>query len=617
MALPPFQQNLMQSNNLQKKKKVEEELGKPAFKAQGLANQQPQVPAFQPAKKVEAPKDLKPPATLQPTTPIQPAPQAQPQPMLQAPKAVLEAPKIALTPMQPPAMAPVATPSLPTLPTLPTLQPPAMAPPVAPLAQAPALDRILAPLLQPPAERPMPLPPTLERPMPLAPMERPMPLAPKPSDVNLGNILGSLTQPVEPLKPSLAPKLEGLLKPIGEPPPLLQPQPPTFSPSAQLPQLPPRPQAGGLPPKPDLAGVLKPMVQREPPTPPKGAVTIDQIKASIRPDTQLTEMLKPVTISAGSVPTSQAGAGTETSPTTPSEISPGGSASSGASRFINFERLLSANQPMAGQMAERAIGEATSRGETAAKNLQNLSEQFQRDVAGGTNVVTNEGIGFTGNEGYDAYMQSLQGKPEERVGVLTPGAGGWATQSGISSAPGATMGVGPTVTLGEAQQRAERGYTGPSYSEFFSSPQYTEAQKAAQKAQEATSAMKSQEGLEAFMNQLYGTTGGAGGSRLDAALARVAGGERFKAPQERFKGLDKLFQEASGKAQSAVQQAEQQSAAGQEYWKNLVAEKQKEMADYDLRQTHEWKMANDPEYARAFNARGGEVAGSMYDNPYT
>lgn len=525
MALPPFQQNLMQSNNLQKKKKVEEELGKPAFKAQGLANQQPQVPAFQTPKKVEAPKDLQPPKTLQPAAPITATPQAQPQPMLQTPKAVLEAPKATLTPMQPPAMAPVATPSLPTLPTL---QPPAIARPVAPpamapLAQAPALDRVLAPLLQPPAERPM-APSEMTPPM----MERPMPLEPKPSDINLGNILGPLVQPTEVSNKPLAPALQEMLKPVGERPPLLQPQAPTFSPSAQLPSLPPRPQAGGIPPKPDLSGILNPMLQREPIPKNEGLVPSDAVREALRPSAQ--EMLKPVTISTGSSPDTSGGT---------SEISPGAAGSSGASRFINFDRILSANQPTAREMADKTLGETVTRGQSAVEGILKADEAFKRDVQKGTPTA----------------------------GTFT-----------IGEKPGGVTAVGNILGIDEAKKLAQEAtYKGPETADYFTDAyNFKQNQENYQKAQEAVKAMKSQEGLEALMNQLYNTAGGTGGSRLDAALARVSGGKGFQNVQQRFKNLDTLMQDATQRAGKYVESAKTTADRTKQMYDDA-------MADYEAR----------------------------------
>ncbi len=583
MALPPFQQNLMQSSALQKKKKVEEELGKPAFKAQGLANQQPQVPAFQPAKKAEAPKDLQPPKTLQPAAFITATPQAQPQPMLQTPKAVLEAPKTVFTPMPPPAMPPVATPAAPTLPTLPTLQPPAMAPPaMPPLAQAPALDRILAPLLPPTLERPV-SPPEMAPPV----MERPMPLAPKPSDINLGNILGPLTQPAEQPKPSLAPTLEGLLKPVGELPPLLRPQPPTFSPSAQLPQLPPRAGSEGLPARPNLAGVLNPMLQRELPTK-NDAFLSDAIKTAIRPDK--TELTKPVALSTGGVPALNQPATASGPPALPGNV--GGS--SGASKFINFDRLLSTNVPGATEMAQKALTETFDRGRKAEAGVGQLGRTFGEQVKQGTQTYSGEPIGQTGNQAYEAFKalntDVMQG--------MNPNAG--------------------TVSLEEARQRAAQGYKGPEMSAFYTSPEYQQAQKDVQKAAEATKAMGSESGLEALLNQMYGTAGGTGGSRLDMALARVAGGPAYDTTQKRFAKVDSLLTNAAQKAQQQVGEGQAASADAQAFWKDAVNRKTQDIKGYeDLAAENERKRlaeANKPvaqEFTSSFTGGAEKPASQM------
>jgi hypothetical protein len=550
----------MQSSALQKKKKVEEELGKPKIQAQSLTNQQAQAPAFQPPKKAEAPKDLKPPATLQPVTPSAPVPQAQPPALLQAPKAVLEAPKAALVPkpLTPPAMTP-----------------PAVTPPV--LTQTPSLDRVLGPLLQPPAERPMPLPqlPQVQG-------------APKPSEINLGNILGPLTQPAEQPKPSLAPTLEGLLKPVGELPPLLRPQPPTFSPSAQLPQLPPRAGSEGLPARPNLAGVLNPMLQRELPTK-NDAFLSDAIKTAIRPDK--TELTKPVALSTGGVPALNQPATASGPPALPSG-SVGGS--SGASKFINFDRLLSTNVPGATEMAQKALTETFDRGRKAEAGVGQLGRTFGEQVKQGTQTYSGEPIGQTGNQAYEAFKalntDVMQG--------MNPNAG--------------------TVSLDEARQRAAQGYKGPEMSAFYTSPEYQQAQKDVQKAAEATKAMGSESGLEALLNQMYGTAGGTGGSRLDMALARVAGGPAYDTTRARFAKVDSLLTNAAQKAQQQVGEGQAASADAQDFWKDAVNRKTQDIKSYeDLAAENERKRlaeANKPvaqEFTSSFTGGAEKPASQM------
>lgn len=493
MALPPFQQNSMQNNARQRKGKFEEELGKPMFQAQGLTNQQPQVPAFQTPKKVEAPKDLQPPKTLQPAAPITATPQAQPAPLLQTPKAVLEAPKTAFTPMQPPAM-----------PTLPELRPPAMAPPM---------------------------------------MERPMPLAPKPSDINLGNILGPLIQPTEVPNKPLAPALQEMLKPVGERPPLLQPQAPTFSPSAQLPELPPRPQAGGLPPRPDLGGILNPMLQREPIPKNEGLVPSDAVREALRPNLQ--DMLKPVTIATG------------TAPDTSNEISPGATGSSGASRFINFDRILAANAPTSTGMSQKALSEIEKQGGKAEQSLEKAKQAFGEKITQGTKTYGGEGVTpaelprIPDKLVYDPYAK----EENQLTGVKKSEGLQGVPQQGDTFIPES----GTNISLEEAKKRGQETYSGPSANEFFGSPESTEARKAIQEASEITKAVESQEGLEAFLNKLYGTSGGTGSSRLDAALARVKGGQNFDVARKRFGNLNQLLSDYEKQAAEKIMQAQQTS----------------------------------------------------------
>lgn len=279
------------------------------------------------------------------------------------------------------------------------------------------------------------------------------------------------------------------------------------------------------------------------------AYTLDQLMSAKRNQTKKPfEGLKPVTLDTKGVSEPYQAMG---APTTTAEQQ-GGGASSGASKFINFDRLMSANKPGAESMANKALGAAFERGTQAEKSTQKAEQEFGQKVKSGTNVYTGGGwgtsgdnmgagnIGQTGNEQFEAWKLLQTGGPAEFGG------------SGVDPNTG-------LPSLATIQAQAAGGYTGPEESEFFSSDAYQQAQKDVLKGQQAARAMGDQPGLEAFMNELYGTAGGTGGSRLDAALARVAGGPAFQRTQERFKNLNNLLEQAGGRAQKAVRTAKDES----------------------------------------------------------
>lgn len=261
----------------------------------------------------------------------------------------------------------------------------------------------------------------------------------------------------------------------------------------------------------------------------------------------------PFTLAGATKPAAPGGI-TSASQLSPSATQPG---SSGASRFVNFDRVLGANLPGATGMAQKTLTETAERGQKAEKSVQKLGEKFGQKVKQGTQTYTGTPIGQTGNQAYEGF-KLMNTDPMQGV---DPNAG--------------------TISLAEAQQRATQGYTGPEMSAFFAAPEYAQAQQDVQKAAEATKAMGSESGLEALLNQMYGTAGGTGGSRLDMALAKVAGGPAFDTTRARFGNIDSLLSSAAQQAGQQVTEGQTTSADAQALWQDAVNRKLKDIEEYE------------------------------------
>lgn len=495
--------------------------------------------------------------------------------------------------------------------------------------EAPA--RTLAPVAKEEAPKPTAqIPQAIQTAQPL----QQAPVVKRPADMqppSISQVLEPLTRPpLETAKAppaAIAPNLQGMLQPLPSLPERPQPVLPPMTggiaktpglseklPSLQeaLPSLPPIP--GGTATAPPRQGGLgnlplpiKPPSKSLEAAPP--LYTTEQLKNAFRPDVKFKEMLGPSTITTAAAPTAEAA---QPSSATPS-VDTGAGISSGASRFVNFDRILAANQPAAAEMAQKAIGETVARGEKAAKGIAAAGKEFTEATQTGIPETGNR-ITSTGNLEYDLY-----------TGKFAP-----ASPSVVGQAGGFGYQKTPDISLAEAERRAAQGYTGPSYDEFFKGESYKQAQTDLQKAQEALKGMSSQEGLEAYMNQLYGTAGGTGGSRLDAALARAAGGNAFNAPQERFKNINQLMSETTQAAQTAEQAARTQAENTQKYWQQQVADTKASMESWQKaeeekkKEEHNWKMQNDPAYREAYlkaatgysNPYTDNSGSTLYDNPY-
>jgi len=244
--------------------------------------------------------------------------------------------------------------------------------------------------------------------------------------------------------------------------------------------------------------------------------------------------------------------------------------SSGASRFVNFDRILGANLPGATQMAQKTLTETAERGKKAQAGVSQLGKAFGEKVKKGTSTYTGIPIGETGNQAYEGFK---------------------ALNTDV------TQGINPnagTISLAEAQQRASQGYTGPEMAAFFANPEYQQTQKDVQKAAEAAKALGSETGLEALLNKMYNTAGGTGGSRLDMALAKVAGGEAFDAAKQRFGNIENLLRDTERQAAEQVMEGKTTSSDAQALWQDAVNRKLKDIEDYNKMLAEEEKKRQQP-----------------------
>lgn len=235
--------------------------------------------------------------------------------------------------------------------------------------------------------------------------------------------------------------------------------------------------------------------------------------------------------------------------------------SSGASRFVNFDKILAANIPGATSMAQDVLTKAAQQGQQAEQLTKEASKTFKTDVEKGTQK-------FSPSKPPAERTVTMQ-KPSENE---TPEQAYMREQLRAAEEARAKKRTAAQrdTAIAEAQKGASAGYAGPKGDEFTSSEAYRKAQQATAAAQQTRESLGTQAGLEALLNQLYGTAGGTGGSRLDAALARVAGGPSYEAARKRFANLDNILLNAATQAQQQAQSGEAASMIAQQQYKDLL-----------------------------------------------
>lgn len=276
--------------------------------------------------------------------------------------------------------------------------------------------------------------------------------------------------------------------------------------------------------------------------------------------------------------------------------------SSGASRFVNFERVLSANQPGAAEMAGKVYKGTEGKATKAEEGIKGLGAEFQKQSEankirrGADQILLPESGSLTGRivgKPFDPYNPP---PPEEDTrGTVTE------VGEGVKGLPqtGAAIGTpgGKGISIAEAQKLAEQQYKGPENLSKLAG--YQQTQTDIQKALDALSASNQPGAVEAQLNELYGTAGGTGGSRLDAALAQVGLGDSLKGLKGRFSNLEKMLEQADQTAQSRYQDELKNAEDVRRIYADMVSQAQAEQAFWDeIRKEQEKQRKEEEERAK-------------------
>lgn len=207
-----------------------------------------------------------------------------------------------------------------------------------------------------------------------------------------------------------------------------------------------------------------------------------------------------------------------------------GDAGPAAGRFVSFGQMFGLNKPQAQQMANTLTAGAEKKGSDVMKETEAAEGAFGKQVDKGTNK-------------FGTKTTPVQPKSAAQGGVFN--------QQTYAQAKGARQNVPArpgALTQQEIQARGQQGYTGPT--DLAGSVGETGWQgmlDRARKASTAANQLTTQEGRQTALQEQYGNAGaGYGtsmggpssyGSRMDAALAGVAGADQFKRTAEKYGGL--------------------------------------------------------------------------------
>lgn len=254
------------------------------------------------------------------------------------------------------------------------------------------------------------------------------------------------------------------------------------------------------------------------------------------------------------------------------------------SKFVNFDRILSANAGAAKNMAGRVSDRVEKAGEAAKSQITNLEKDFGTQVGQGTlqhNGILAPPKPETGQFGSDSYTitnpdtgiqqrkQSLGGTPQKGAGATmapaeqtqdtTQTRGTFGQPRGLGQldlqVAAGTPGFDENIDLAEAQRRAQQTYQGPK--SLLDLQNYDTAAAAVDKAKTEAAQVGEQGGLQALLEDEYGKdkqyTQGMG--KFDAALTGAAGGQRFADLKRKYGGLDALLGQALTKSADTGRQA--------------------------------------------------------------
>ncbi len=212
------------------------------------------------------------------------------------------------------------------------------------------------------------------------------------------------------------------------------------------------------------------------------------------------------------------------------------------SKFVNFDRLLSANKDTADRMAADVGNRLDQGGQKALTGLSTMQGEFSNKVK----AATPDWVPGA----------NLTGVSIDRVapgGGLNGGVHGVSsTGQGMQGAPMRSRSIDPvtnaprtSVEIDEATKRAAATYAGPE--ELSDLEGWKEYMKAAGEARGSLAATGEKGGLKAIAQRDAGGGYTSGMASLDGALLQSQGGERFNQLREKYKNLDQMILDA-GKA---------------------------------------------------------------------
>lgn len=258
---------------------------------------------------------------------------------------------------------------------------------------------------------------------------------------------------------------------------------------------------------------------------------------------------------------------------------PGGSQATGGpgdniSKFVGFDRILSANAGAAKNMAQRVSDRVEGKATAARQSVQDLGNRFGQQAGAGTLKYNR---GSLQNPTYQApdSRQPLMGTPQR----MSPAA--YSQASMMSARPGADTsiaGSAPVASRDFAASVAQGNYRGPN--SLVDLGGYDAAAKAVEDARSEANQLDSYAGLGELLAKEYGQDKGGysqGAKDFDAALAGAAGGSRFRELKNRMGNFDRLLQDALKASQGVSDQARDASALA-------AGAAQQDLGEYDAAQ---------------------------------
>ncbi len=230
-------------------------------------------------------------------------------------------------------------------------------------------------------------------------------------------------------------------------------------------------------------------------------------------------------------------------------VSPANPSPEQVGRFVNFDRILSANKDIGQREADALTGRLQKAGQDTEAGLKAQQGQFADKMAAGTPEwarnfkltgkadVLREGSGAPAVApapiNYQSTQQGMTGTPQKGPGSTFQG-------QGVAGAAQKDM----PATLGQAQDWRKAEYAGPKG--LYELEGWGKFANDAVKAQDLLALTGQPGGIRALAAQ---TAPDAAGAKLDASLLQALGQGEFDKQRERFAGLDKSIKDAIGASQ--------------------------------------------------------------------